>query len=152
MELSNDAEDRIQTVVFMRHAVAQHNVTDARTGKSPNLRDPSLTDPPLIDDGEGARRAGERIRQWWRTTQETGKKIELILCSPLSRCLQTAALAFLPGNNHDDEECQHNVTFACVENVREACGVHFPDRRRTKSWLAVRSLWTFFFFSFILNV
>ena len=116
--------ERYQTVVFVRHAVAKHNFRGA------NLEDPSLFDPPLISSGKvSSLQAGESIRVWWKTTQG-GEKIDLVLTSPLSRCLQTAALAFMPG---DDYEAY--TPFLCFENLREATGLHYPDQRRSKSVL-----------------
>ena len=137
--------DRIQNVVFLRHGVAQHNVLD-RHGQRPNLEDPSLLDPPLITEGKlGAVRAGEAIQAWWN---KGGERIELIVTSPLTRCIQTAILAFLPGDQYSHESTTHASAtssqdvasrplplIVCKEDIREAFGKHFPDRRREKSVL-----------------
>lgn len=126
------SEERTQTVVFMRHAVARHNLRDPH-GQPPNLHDPALLDPPLVDQGKAAAlQAGERVRTWWHTTQR-GESIELVVTSPLSRCIQTAILAFLPGSDYD-----RHAPFVCREEVREAFGSHYPDQRRKKSLLMVR--------------
>jgi broad specificity phosphatase PhoE len=125
---------KTQTVVFVRHGIAQHNIIQP-DGTKPDLRDPNLFDPPLVRDGKfQALDAGERLRMWWKMTQG-GKQIELAIASPLTRCLQTASLAFLPG----DEYCKSGKepTIVCLEQIREAFGMHFPDRRRRKSLLAV---------------
>lgn len=105
---------------------------DQRTGQRPDLQDPYFFDPPLLPRGKvGAVEAGEAIHTWWHTTQ-AGEVPELIVTSPLTRCLQTATLAFLP------HEYQHQPTpLVCVEGVREAFGTHYPDQRRERSLLQV---------------
>mmetsp|Transcript_25441 Transcript_25441/g.48206 ORF Transcript_25441/g.48206 Transcript_25441/m.48206 type:complete len:255 (+) Transcript_25441:113-877(+) len=135
-----------QTVVFLRHGVAEHNVRGA------NLTSPTLWDPSLTLEGKvSAVRAGETIKQWWKqqstqqfTQQWTAaassgssskivNKIDLIVCSPLSRTLQTAALAFVPDPPYATASAAPPLV--CVEAVREAYGVHYPDRRRKRSVL-----------------
>lgn len=102
-------------------------------GNPPSLKDPNLFDPPLTLEGKKqALDAGERLRIWWHTTQ-VGEQIELLISSPLTRCLQTTSLAFLPGDQYARDHPE--PTFACMDLVREACGMSYPDRRRTKSLL-----------------
>lgn len=127
--------ERIQTVVFVRHAVALHNVAiDPSTGKRPCLSSPSLFDPPLLTDGKiQAVQAGAALQSWWNATH-AGEPIELIVTSPLTRCIQTATLAFLPG---DDDYTRPAPRMMCHDDVREAYGMHYPDRRREKSILQV---------------
>jgi len=118
--------ERCQTIILMRHGAARHNYHGA------DLHSPSLFDPPLVPQGKAAAlEVGERIRTWWRTTQ-AGEPIQLVITSPLSRCIQTAVLAFLPGDQYN-----YHIPVACVEDVREAYGMHYPDRRRNKSILKV---------------
>jgi Histidine phosphatase superfamily (branch 1) len=116
-----------------RHGVAQHNVFDDRTGRRPNLQDPYFFDPPLTARGKvGALQAGDALRVWWKTTQ-MGEMPQLVVTSPLTRCLQTAVLAMgIPDGYEEDV-----VPVVCVEHVREAHGVHYPDQRRSKSLLQV---------------
>ncbi|KAG7359946.1 histidine phosphatase superfamily protein [Nitzschia inconspicua] len=122
---------RSQKVILIRHGVAQHNVL--QEGHPPNLRDPRLLDPPLIYHGkQQALEAGERLRIWCRTTQ-LGETPELIVVSPLTRCIQTAMLAFLPGEKYTTN--QKEPTFVSTELCREAYGMHYPDRRRDLSIL-----------------
>ena len=124
--LMSTDQGRSQRVIFLRHGVAQHNFHGA------DLHSPALVDPSLTYEGKlGAVQAGERVRQWLRRHEE---RIELVVCSPLTRTLQTATLAFLPG-----DEYNHPVPIVCVENVREAFGMHTPDKRREKSLLMVRN-------------
>jgi Histidine phosphatase superfamily (branch 1) len=165
--MSDLVGDRVQTVVFMRygrkeskrrvlidtlklklrspwvcvfrlalcrHGVAQHNVFDDRTGKRPNLQDPYFFDPPLTARGKvGALHAGEALRVWWKTTQDVDEVPQLVVTSPLTRCLQTAVLAMgIPDGYEEDV-----LPIVCVEHVREAHGVHYPDQRRSKSLLQV---------------
>jgi bisphosphoglycerate-dependent phosphoglycerate mutase len=125
--------EKIQTVVFVRHGVARHNLYV--DGKPPNLEDPMLFDPPLVFEGKKqALDVGERLRNWWHTTQH-GKQIELVVTSPLTRCIQTASLAFLRGDCYTDG--RQEPAFFCSELIREAYGMHYPDRRRNKHFLEV---------------
>ena len=127
-------EERVQTVVFVRHGIAQHNLYDPRTGRPPNLEDPALFDPPLVLEGKRqVLEAGERLRTWWSTTQ-LGEPIELVVTSPLTRCIQTATLALLPGDLYTKDI--REPSFLCTDLVREAYGKHFPDKRRTKPILS----------------
>jgi broad specificity phosphatase PhoE len=122
---------RTQKVVLMRHGVAQHNLWV--DGQPPNLRDPRLFDPPLTYQGkQQAMEAGERLRIWYQTTQ-LGDTPELVVVSPLTRCLQTATLAFLPGDKYTTQ--MKEPRWAGTELCREAFGMHYPDRRRDLSIL-----------------
>lgn len=134
----DDNTERVQKVVFLRHGIARHNLMDPTTGQPPNLKDPALWDPPLVRDGRlQAVDAGERFQIWWKTTQ-LGETVELVLVSPLTRCLQTAILAFLPGSLYTNGLKEPRLV--CDEQVREAYGKHFPDHRREKSVLVVRKI------------
>jgi broad specificity phosphatase PhoE len=118
--------------VFVRHGIAQHNLLD-ENGNPASLNDPNLFDPTLTLEGKKqALDTGERLRIWWHTTQ-VGEQVELVISSPLTRCLQTATLAFLPGDQYAKEHLE--PTFACMDLVREAYGMSYPDRRRPKSLL-----------------
>ena len=124
-----------QTIVFIRHGIAKHNIVDEH-GRPPNPNDPELFDPPMVPEGKRQiLETGERLRIWWHTTQ-AGEHIELVITSPLTRCLQTTALAFLPGDRYAREFPEPN--FACMELVREAYGMSYPDRRRNRDLLTVR--------------
>ena len=119
--------NRKQTVVFVRHGIARHNLIDPKTGKPPDLTDENLLDPPLVQDGKfQAIDMGDRLRTWWSANQTS--QIELVVSSPLTRCLQTATLAFLPGDRYSNGVKEPRIT--CVENIREAYGMHYPDQRR----------------------
>ena len=129
---------RSQTVVFLRHGVAQHNYRGA------NLTSPTLFDPSLTLQGkQGAVQAGETICAWFQKQQQqrnnTSAAPDLIICSPLTRTLQTASLAFVPGSPPSYTR-PTAVPLVCVENVREAFGMHYPDKRRERSILEVRTL------------
>ena len=117
--------EKIQRVIFVRHGVAKHNLYV--DGRPPNLADPMLFDPPLVFDGKKqALDVGQRLR---------GERIELVVTSPLTRCIQTASLAFLRGDCYADG--RQEPSFFCSELIREAYGMHYPDRRRNKSFLKV---------------
>ena len=148
--------ERIQTIVLMRHGVAAHNFEGA------DLHSPSLFDPALTQHGKmAAVQAGDKVRLWWQTAKKAnripqssgaasangGTRMELIVSSPLTRCLQTSFYAFcVPGDDYNDNDNgntsgnhqhPHTPPVLCVENLREACGRHYPDQRRTKSALEV---------------
>jgi len=141
MDLSNTEEAfgiKRQQIVFCRHGIARHNMLDEK-GNPPNLNDPDLFDPPLLLEGKKQiLDAAERLRIWWHTTQ-MGEHVELVITSPLTRCLQTTALAFLPGDFYAKETPE--PTIACMDLVREAYGMSYPDRRRPKDLLEVSAVY-----------
>lgn len=134
----SSSEEKIQQVAFIRHGVARHNLYDPVTRQPPNLEDPNLWDPPLVYQGKKqALEAGEQLKTWWRTTK-LGEEIELIVTSPLTRCIQTTMLGFLPGDMYADNNSRESEPqIYCTELVREAFGMHYPDKRREKSLLQV---------------
>jgi hypothetical protein len=139
----NGVEERSQTVVFLRHGVALHNIPDETTHRPRRLDDPSLTDPPLVEAGKiQAVPAGARITEWLqRSFRGGGGRIGYVVVSPLSRCIETAILAFFPGSlsgSNNENGVNRPIRFVCHEDVREAFGVHYSDRRREKSTLEVR--------------
>lgn len=133
--------EKIQKIALVRHGIARHNLWDPETRQPPRLEDPDLLDPPLVYSGkQQALDAGESIKTWWRTTQ-IGEEIELIVTSPLTRCLQTTMLGFLPGDAYTDKNSRTGEPHIyCTELVREAFGMHYPDQRRNKSFLQVSDI------------
>lgn len=112
--------------MFLRHGVAKHNLRDPTTGQSPDLTNPALWDPPLVQQGmQQAITVRERV-------SDVINKSELVVASPLTRCLQTAHLVFFPGSAYNQAD---PTPIVCVEQVREAYGMHYPDKRREKSIL-----------------
>jgi hypothetical protein len=111
-----------------------------------------LFDPQLTVDGKiQAVIVGETVRQFvvqqQQQQQQHHQKLNCrILTSPLTRCLQTATYAFgIPqdyGSTNSTAATGTNptatttaTTIQCHENLREACGIHHCDRRRTKTQL-----------------
>jgi hypothetical protein len=177
-------EERIQTVLFMRHAVALHNVAAAATSHSSAQllsTDPAWVDPELTPYGKlqavvaggillrnthwsmlllqqepAAAESSSLLTSSSCATGAVGSGrrrsgrfgLELVVTSPLTRCLQTATLAFLPPfMPYDDDANDHGsvpsppppaIVMICREEVREAFGIQYPDRRRSKSVLQVR--------------
>jgi broad specificity phosphatase PhoE len=124
---------RIQIVVFMRHGIAVHNVRDSRKDPTPDHRDVRLWDPPLVYQGVlRAVEAGTNVQRWIQEHTKR-RRIELFVTSPLTRCIQTTTLAFLRGDDYDWPP----PPIVCVEDVREAFGIYYPDKRREKSKLKV---------------
>lgn len=135
----------MKTVYFIRHGVAMHNVRDPNTGQRPNLHDERYTDPSLVRQGElQACELGKKLKQMGLIldgrsssssddmdtgcNNNTKQPIELIVCSPLTRCLETAARIF-----------PNNISPVCCHgDVREAYGMHYPDRRSPLSRLKVK--------------
>jgi hypothetical protein len=141
---------RYITVIVMRHGVALHNVPGPHHHPR-RLDDPALTDPPLIETGRmQAVHAGTRIAEWLRRQQQqyplygsnndNDTTIDLVVVSPLRRCIETAVLAFLPGGGGATTGAGPPPIrrFVCHEDVREAFGRHYPDKRSEKSILEVR--------------
>ena len=125
-------EQRVQTVLFMRHGIASHNIRHRGQESDPH-RDPNMADPTLIYDGQiGAIDAGHHIRCWIRDVSRA--PFELLITSPLTRCIQTCTLTFLRGTDSNPP-----TPIICKEDVREAFGIYYPDRREKKSLLTVRS-------------
>ncbi len=158
-----------RTITLIRHGVALHNNCDEKTGAKPNLHDPKYTDSPLTRRSElQAIQLGERLRQLGlvqsysedtanggvtsevvsdgcrlSSDAEDSSTIELVICSPLTRCLQTASHIF-PSyfrSNHlspDTSESKigayylldRKCTVCCHEDVREAHGKNYSDKRR----------------------
>ena len=151
MSHPNACSSSSKTIYLIRHGVARHNVRGPH-GEKPNLLDPSYTDPELIRQGEiQASVLGEQMRRRGLTidvnsmniedNDDTIKPIELVVCSPLTRCLQTASHIFpshfasnAPSNQQSNESSpfilDRNCKVCCNKDVREAFGVHYPDRRR----------------------
>ena len=161
---------RSQTIYLLRHGVAVHNLPDPRTGTYPDLTDPRLTDPPLVPWGR--HQAEEAAGRIYRSASSggggggPGGPVDLVVSSPLVRCLQTASLAFprragaggggagagaAAGEEEDDEQEReggdppepHLRTPPVLvhELVREAIGTHYPDRRRRRSEIAAMCPW-----------
>lgn len=117
-------KELIQTVVFVRHGVAMHNLPEYRCG----LSDPFLLDSPLVAAGKiQAVQMGVKVTEWIQS-------IDLVVVSPLSRCIETAVTGFYPGSYQQQADPPR---FVCHEDVREAFGIHYADRRREKSILEV---------------
>lgn len=124
-----DYNHSTKTVYLVRHGVALHNVPDPSSGDYHDKYDPRLTDPPLISDGkEQIRNTGHKLR---------GVDLDLVVTSPLTRCLQTTQL-ILEGWKSLNSASSPAVV--CLENVREAFGKHYPDKRSPKSLLQVSIL------------
>ena len=168
----------MKTIYLIRHGVARHNVPDATTGEQPDLFDPRYTDPSLIRQGElQASALGEQLKRRGANNfcfdflsrdnggrdQNSPRPIDLVITSPLTRCLETASLVFPShfenGEVHGALKQAHVSTVSTAEamvldnasksnsesdvfildesckvcvhgDVREAYGMHYPDKRR----------------------
>jgi len=140
-----------------KQAVAVHNVPDARTKQYPDLFDPRFTDPPLIPHGTNqASQVALKIQQYLAAMNGGRTDVELVICSPLRRCLQTASLAFPPQQKtsgaaattsppvmpaEPSDPGKRRPRMLLNELVREACGSHYPDKRRDRCDIAAEFPW-----------
>jgi hypothetical protein len=136
---NDNGNETSKTIFVVRHGVARHNVADAQTGQMPNLHNPSLLDPLLIRYGEeGVQRARDLLLHHHAREQQQPPNqthyvplVDLVVTSPLTRCLQTAHILF------HDRSAGPIPPFLCHDGVREAFGCHYPDKRQPKSKLQV---------------
>ncbi|PHT50886.1 Phosphoglycerate mutase-like protein 2 [Capsicum baccatum] len=136
---------RCKTVHLVRHAQGVHNVEgekDHSAYRSPHLFDAHLT--PL---------GWQQVDNLRKHVHASGifKKVELVITSPLLRCMQTAVGVFggegytdgidVPPlmvtdageSNHPAISSLNCPPFIAVEGCREHLGVHWCDKRRSIS-------------------
>ena len=138
MSHPNACSSSSKTIYLIRHGVARHNIRGPH-GEKPDLLDPSYTDPELIRQGEiQASVLGDQLRRRGLTiddnsmnmedNDDTIKPIELVVCSPLTRCLQTASHIFPShfasnSSNQSNEPSpiilDRNCKVCCHKDVRE---------------------------------
>jgi broad specificity phosphatase PhoE len=150
-------------VYLIRHGVSRHNHHNIAL-TSPSLWDASLDTVGLHQAVAIGARYRHCIGEMYANKDRSMKPLELIVSSPLTRCLETAHLAFsmgcpLPPPPIDKKEYadlkklarsegkstvkipapqNHPAAppkFVCNDDLREAHGVFFPDRRREVSKL-----------------
>ena len=146
MSHPNACSSSAKTIYLIRHGVARHNIQGPH-GEKPDLLDPSYTDPELIRQGEiQASVLGEQMRRRGLTIDDSSmdmedndntiKPIELVFCSPLTRCLQTASHTFpshfasnTPSNQSNESSpfiLDRNCKVCCHKDIREGeylCGM-----------------------------
>jgi broad specificity phosphatase PhoE len=114
---------RFKTLYFLRHAEGLHNVAERTHGTRhweavEALKD-EYTDPDLTEKGRGQCLA---LAKGLPAALAAGLAPQLVLCSPLRRTLQTAALSL--------EALPHDAApWIVVEQVRETLHRHTCDRR-----------------------
>jgi broad specificity phosphatase PhoE len=122
-----DDASHVKTVHFVRHGQGFHNLlADMATSlgtqwtqfshspENPYVR-PELLDAPLTEIG--------RQQAYQLQTTIAPFPVELVICSPMCRTIQTALMAFAP--------LVGTVPFLAHEMVREETGVHLCDQRRS---------------------
>jgi broad specificity phosphatase PhoE len=114
------------TLYIIRHGVAVHNIPMMDPNGHyirPNLSDTRFFDAPLVAQGKReSHEAGVYLKQLLLDS-----KIDGVICSPLTRCLQTA--------HEIVSEIGFKGTWQGREELREAFGIYQSDKRRTKSEL-----------------
>lgn len=128
--MSGDNLETKHTLYIIRHGVASHNIPMVDPNGHyirPNLSDTRFFDAPLVAQGKReSHQAGVYLKRILLNT-----KLDGIICSPLTRCLQTA--------HEIASEIGFKGTWQVREELREAFGIYQSDRRRTKSEL--ESIW-----------
>mmetsp|Transcript_35140 Transcript_35140/g.76933 ORF Transcript_35140/g.76933 Transcript_35140/m.76933 type:complete len:271 (-) Transcript_35140:61-873(-) len=135
---------KTQTVYIIRHGVALHNIPDARTKAYPDLFDPQYTDPPLVPWGtQQATEAAGKIQN--DLSRNNKSCVDLVVSSPLRRCLQTSSIVFPPINSpkrvEPSDPSLRRPRILVNEMAREAYGVHYPDRRGKRSSIVAEFPW-----------
>ena len=134
-ELKSSGEwGQVKIVHFVRHGNGYHNQRVIELGygcqchsEKPVAACPytgeGLVDARLTDIGQN------EAKQLYDEIEKKGEfPVDLILTSPLSRAIETCLI----GMGH----AQYNtVPRICLEELREQSGVHFCDKRHSKSWL-----------------
>ncbi|KAL7542528.1 hypothetical protein ACHAXR_011894 [Thalassiosira sp. AJA248-18] len=106
-----------------------------------------VTNKDCMDVDDGDQNSHTKLAGGSNSQQQI--PIELIVCSPLTRCLQTASLIFpsyfassaeehhgLDKNvHHRGVLLKRNCRVCCHGDVREAYGMHYPDKRSPLSQL-----------------
>jgi broad specificity phosphatase PhoE len=103
---------------FIRHGEAQHNIAWYKYGEKAYYMK-EITDPKLTNIGEGqAIHLGNNFKE--------KNSIDLVIVSPLMRCLQTATNIFMG----------ENVQIIACEEAREfPMGLQYTNKRSNKSLL-----------------
>ena len=107
----------VKIVTLIRHGVAAHNISGVQ---DPDPGEPArYTDSPLTDRGR------KQASSMSNKTLALG--IELLVCAPLSRAIDTGLLAF------PQVEC-----VVAHEDVREYCARRYANKRLAKSELEAK--------------
>mmetsp|Transcript_23506 Transcript_23506/g.30732 ORF Transcript_23506/g.30732 Transcript_23506/m.30732 type:complete len:270 (+) Transcript_23506:114-923(+) len=110
-----------KTVHFVRHAEAVHNEAYNLTQDKDCYKDPRFFDAELT--GKGREQCTKAKNTW--SKRENPKEFELLVVSPLQRCLQTATEIF--------GQYKTCVPWIALEEIRERAGHHPCDKRRPLS-------------------
>mmetsp|Transcript_9738 Transcript_9738/g.18795 ORF Transcript_9738/g.18795 Transcript_9738/m.18795 type:complete len:322 (-) Transcript_9738:49-1014(-) len=129
-----------KTLHLMRHGEALVNAAgrvfpkgDPR--KSAVRQDPKFFDSPLSEKGmlqSAALGAGTL------DGRDDPPQVELVVCSPLTRAIQTATAVFAPKGSADEQAAGSAPRLYVLEALREFCGKNFQpcDQRRMSEELA----------------
>jgi broad specificity phosphatase PhoE len=116
------AATRTQTISFVRHGQAQHNVR-AEAKRDAGCPFEEFIDAMKLDDAFDADLTDVGREQ---ARSAHAPEVQLVVASPLSRAVETASLMY-PGRE-----------VVCVEELREWCGQLVNSKRRTASQLKER--------------
>ncbi len=139
-----------QTIYFLRHGVALHNIlikSKSKDGKTithqhANFRDPKYIDSKLVlpKAHQQARIAGRRLKADL-CCDGIIRTLDYVIVSPLSRCLETAYFVMDELEREDNggsKSSASSIPWICKEELREAFGIHYSDKRSSRSFLEVR--------------
>ncbi|KAL0490775.1 phosphoglycerate mutase [Acrasis kona] len=118
-------------ILFLRHSEGWHNVAERKYGSKywndVESKKPQYLDSTLSDDGiVQAQQLQQRII---KDVTQNKLRIDLILCSPFSRALQTAEIGLVHLWSN------HRIPKISVEEARESIGVHYCDKRHNRTYL-----------------
>lgn len=125
-------------VHFVRHGQATHNVrAEVRREEGCShaefiaaMQADDELDAELTDIGREQARAAA-VTASWTARKDAATSIQLVVCSPLSRAIETAGLVFR-------EEAARGIPFVSNELLREWNGLMLNARRRPRAELMAR--------------
>lgn len=124
----------VKIIHFVRHGQGDHNqlVLDIGYGCQCNTNEPvaecpyksaNINDAKLTNAGKSE---GKKVLEYLEENNQI--QIDCVLTSPLSRAIQTGVISL-------SNQKYQNITWKCLECLREQYGIHVCDKRSTKSYL-----------------
>eukprot|EP00004_Rigifila_ramosa_P018386 TRINITY_DN4568_c0_g1_i3.p2 TRINITY_DN4568_c0_g1~~TRINITY_DN4568_c0_g1_i3.p2 ORF type:complete len:216 (+),score=56.16 TRINITY_DN4568_c0_g1_i3:4-651(+) len=122
---SSSSMTGFKKVLWVRHAQGEHNVVAEHSGLDA-CRNPALWDARLTAHGHQQAAAAAAVHQ------AVLAKAEVVVVSPLSRCIETATAMM-------ERACPgRRVAYVALEDVRESHGWYWSEKRRSVGELKAR--------------